>query len=204
MDQTMSSESSIFGDAQDREDGSSKTRLVTEADQLDEVELEKSEKKLRTKVDFRLCTIAGLLCSLNLLDSGIISSASVTSMLSDLGLDKGNRYSISILIFTVASICFQLPATIAVRLVGPRIFFSFITVCFGLITLVGDFILICVFVSLELGPFSQSQCVDINVAPNNMLSVRQCTAFIHTWEEMILMRLLLGISMVFGLDTRVL
>ena len=115
------------------------------------------EKKLRLKVDLRLCTIAGLLCSLNLLDSGIISSASVTSMLKDLGLDQGNRYSVSILIFTVASVCCQLPSVISVRLIGPRLFFSVVTFGFGLITL--------------------------------------CTAFIHTWKEMILMRVLLGVFM---------
>ena len=115
------------------------------------------EKTLRLKVDIRLCSIAGLLCSLNLLDSGIISSASVTSMLKDLGLDQGNRYSFSILIFTVASVCFQLPATLAVRILGPRIFFASTTTAFGLITL--------------------------------------CTAFITTWKEMILMRVLLGIFM---------
>ncbi|KAL8849126.1 MAG: hypothetical protein Q9221_005895 [Calogaya cf. arnoldii] len=117
----------------------------------------REEERIRLKVDFRLCTIAGLLCSLNLLDSGIISSASVTSMLHDLGLDQGNRYSVSILIFTVASVCFQLPATIAVRILGPRIFFPVVTFSFGLITL--------------------------------------CTAFIHTWKEMIFMRVLLGIAM---------
>ena len=115
------------------------------------------EKKIRLKVDLRLCTIAGLLCSLNLLDSGIISSASVTSMLKDLGLDQGNRYSVSILIFTAASVCFQLPATLAVRILGPRIFFAIITFGFGLITL--------------------------------------CTAFIHSWKQMIVMRVLLGIFM---------
>lgn len=117
----------------------------------------RKEKRVRLKVDLRLCTIAGLLCSLNLLDSGIISSASVTSMLHDLGLDHGNRYSVSILIFTVASVCFQLPATLAVRVLGPRYFFALITFSFGLITL--------------------------------------CTAFIHTWKEMILMRVLLGVAM---------
>lgn len=115
------------------------------------------ERRVRLKVDLRLCTIAGLLCSLNLLDSGIISSASVTSMQKDLGLDQGNRYSVSILIFTVASVCAQLPAVIAVRLLGPRIFFPAITFGFGLITF--------------------------------------CTAFIHTWKEMIVMRVLLGILM---------
>ncbi|KAF2634647.1 MFS general substrate transporter [Massarina eburnea CBS 473.64] len=98
------------------------------------------EKKIRLKVDFRLCSIAGLLCSLNLLDSGVISSASVTSMLSDLHLDQGNRYSVSIFIFTIASIAFQLPSTIAVRTFGPRRWFSFITFCFGIITLCTAFV----------------------------------------------------------------
>ncbi|EXJ88528.1 hypothetical protein A1O1_05458 [Capronia coronata CBS 617.96] len=93
-----------------------------------------AEWHLRRKVDLRLCTIAGILCSLNLLDSGIISSASVTSMLSDLHL-TGDRYSVSIFIFTVASVCFQLPATILMRLIGPRVFFSATTCTFGLITM---------------------------------------------------------------------
>ncbi|XP_014560070.1 hypothetical protein COCVIDRAFT_90249 [Bipolaris victoriae FI3] len=95
---------------------------------------------IRLKVDLRLCSIAGLLCSLNLLDSGVISSASVTSMLRDLELDVGNRYSVSIFIFTIASIAFQLPSTIAVRTFGPRIWFSFITFCFGIITLCTAFV----------------------------------------------------------------
>lgn len=115
------------------------------------------EKRIRWKVDLRLCTIAGLLCSLVQLDGGIISSASVTSMQQDLGLDQGNRFSVSILIFTVASICFQLPAVIAVRLLGPRIYFTAVTLGFGLTTL--------------------------------------CTAFIHTWRQMIVMRVFLGIFM---------
>lgn len=107
--------------------------------QLPKEEQLRLEKKLRLKVDLRLCTIAGLLCSLNLLDSGIISSASVTSMISDLGLE-GNRYSVSIFIFTVSSVVFQLPSTIAVRFVGPRIWFALITFCFGLITLCTAFV----------------------------------------------------------------
>ena len=100
----------------------------------------KDDKKLRLKVDLRLCSIAGVLCSLNLLDSSIISSASVTSMLSDLGLDVDNRFSISIFIFTIASVCFQLPSTIAVRLFGPRIYFAVVTFLFGLLTLCTAFV----------------------------------------------------------------
>lgn len=101
---------------------------------------EKWRNGIRLKVDLRLCSIAGILCSLNLLDSGVISSASVTTMLADLQLDVGNRYSVSIFIFTIASIAFQLPSTIAVRTFGPRVWFSFITVCFGVITLCTAFV----------------------------------------------------------------
>lgn len=93
------------------------------------------EAQLRRKVDRRLCTIAAILCSLDLLDSGVISSASVTSMVEDLDL-RGNRYSVAIFIFTVASVTFQLPSTICVRLCGPRIWFAGITLTFGVITLV--------------------------------------------------------------------
>ncbi|CBX95691.1 hypothetical protein IAQ61_004521 [Plenodomus lingam] len=102
--------------------------------------VEEEWKTIRLKVDVRLCSIAGVLCSLNLLDSGVISSASVTSMLDDLDLNVGNRYSIAIFIFTIASITFQLPSTIAVRTFGPRIWFASITFCFGIITLATAFV----------------------------------------------------------------
>ncbi|KAH8732848.1 hypothetical protein GQ44DRAFT_734775 [Phaeosphaeriaceae sp. PMI808] len=101
---------------------------------------EEWQQRIRLRVDLRLCSIAGILCSLNLLDSGVISSASVTSMLHDLELDVGNRYSVSIFIFTIASIAFQLPSTIAVRLFGPRIWFALITFCFGIITMCTAFV----------------------------------------------------------------
>ncbi|EEP76666.1 conserved hypothetical protein [Uncinocarpus reesii 1704] len=114
------------------------------------------ERGLLRKVDLRLCTIAGILCSLNLIDSGIISSAAVTTMIDDLSL-HGNRYSVSIFIFTVSSIAFQLPFTLAIRFVGPRLWFSMTTICFGLITL--------------------------------------GTAFVKTWQQMIVLRVLLGMSM---------
>lgn len=114
-------------------------RVTSEEEHFDDYEDDLLSRKIRRKIDLRLCTIAGILCSLNLLDSGIISSASVTSMPQDLGL-TGSRFSVAIFIFTVASICAQLPATIIMRFVGPPIFFSCTTVCFGLITLCTAFI----------------------------------------------------------------
>ncbi|KAH9845720.1 Major Facilitator Superfamily [Teratosphaeria destructans] len=114
------------------------------------------QRRLLRKVDLRLCTIAGLLWSLDLLDSGVLSSASVTSMMKDLDL-TGNRFSVAIFIFTIASIAFQLPSTIAVRTFGPKLWLATITTAFGLLTM--------------------------------------CTAFIHSWKEMMALRVLLGIAM---------
>lgn len=60
---------------------------------IDEASRKNLERRLVRKVDWRLCTIAGILCSLNLMDSGIISSASVADdFFTDLGLGVGNRY----------------------------------------------------------------------------------------------------------------
>ncbi|KAI9719157.1 MAG: hypothetical protein M1828_006339 [Chrysothrix sp. TS-e1954] len=97
------------------------------------------ERRLTRHLDLRLCTIAGLLFSLDLLDSGIISSASVTSLFDDISLSP-THYSLSIYIFTIASILFQLPATILVRRLGPRVFFSCTTALFGLVTLCTAFV----------------------------------------------------------------
>lgn len=104
----------------------------------------------------RLCTIADLLFGLNLLDSGILSSAAVTSMLKDLEPNQSSCYSISIFIFTIASVVIQLPCTIAERFAGPRIWFATITFIFGLLTL--------------------------------------CTAFIHSWRQMMALRVLLDVA----------
>lgn len=94
----------------------------------------KLDARILRKIDLRLCTIAGLLCALDLIDSGIMSSASATSMPTDLGL-IGDRYSTAIWIVTLAQVIFKLPATIVMRFVGPPAFFTATTILFGLITL---------------------------------------------------------------------
>ncbi len=79
----------------------------------------------------------------------------------------------AILVYTVSSVTFQLPATILVRILGPRVMFSMITVGFGIITLVS------VFKPLEIG---------------SLLKLRiKCTAFITTWKQMVGLRVLLGL-----------
>lgn len=92
------------------------------------------DKRIIRKIDLRLCTIAGIICSLDLIDSGVMSSASATSMPQDLSL-TGNRYSTAVWIVTLAQVVFKLPATLAMRFVGPPIFFTCTTILFGLVTL---------------------------------------------------------------------
>lgn len=135
-DPTITRDLSADDDDDDLNTTTNPAILVQDADDVDPA----ISRRIRRKVDLRLCTIAGILCSLNLLDSGVLSSAAVTSMLVDLGLDYGNRFSVSIFIFTVSSIVFQLPATIAVRVLGPRVWFAGITFAFGVITLGTGFV----------------------------------------------------------------
>lgn len=77
------SEIKIFAAGSDTFDGGRDVDSV-DANIVDGDLLEKSqlERALVRSIDWRLCTIAGILCSLNLLDSGIISSASVTTWVS--------------------------------------------------------------------------------------------------------------------------
>ena len=129
---------------------------------VEEVEVEADEqeiKRIRRKVDLRLCTIVGkfyslilsrlgpksesgaetlvgVLACLNIVDGGTISSASVAGLLEDLQLEDGNRYSVAIFIFTLAQVMFSLPATICVRLIGPRASFAVTTFLFGAFTIV--------------------------------------------------------------------
>ncbi|ODH52536.1 hypothetical protein GX48_01316 [Paracoccidioides brasiliensis] len=71
--------------------GESISTVEAENETLNRAQEKLVERRLRLKVDIRLCTIAGIICSFNLLDSGIISSGSVTSMTTDLSLE-GTRW----------------------------------------------------------------------------------------------------------------
>lgn len=118
----------------DDDDSGPVSAVTDDADLMDDRSNIELDRRIVRQIDLRLCTIAGLLCALDLIDSGIMSSASATSMPTDLGL-VGDRYSTAIWIVTLAQVVFKLPATIAMRLIGPPIFFTCTTILFGLITL---------------------------------------------------------------------
>ena len=77
------------------------------------------------------------------MDGGILSSASVAGLLVDLELTEGNRYSVTIFVYTLANVAFSLPATLAVRLLGPRKYFALILLAFGILVIVSLYMYIC-------------------------------------------------------------
>lgn len=60
-------------------------------------------------------------------------------MTTDLKLDIHNRYSIITLIFFIPYVLFQVPATVAIRKIGPRIFISVIALLWGATMIVSSF-----------------------------------------------------------------
>lgn len=133
-EETPVSRAAVADVAEDCEPQSSASTISDGGVLIDDQQHPELDKRIVRKIDLRLCTIAGILCALDLIDSGIMASASATSMPQDIGL-VGGRYSTAVWIVVVAQVVFKLPATIAMRFVGPPIFFTFVTILFGLITL---------------------------------------------------------------------
>jgi len=90
---------------------------------------------LRRKVDWRLIPILGLLYSVAGLDRVNLSNARVSGMNEDLGFNIGDRYSIALLVFFITYFLFELPSTLAMRYVGPRLQLSALAVSWGLVML---------------------------------------------------------------------
>ncbi|KAI1413650.1 major facilitator superfamily MFS-1 [Hypoxylon sp. FL1857] len=95
-------------------------------DDVDEAE----GKRIIRRIDLRLVVVVGCMYCISLMDRTNLSAAAVAGMLTDLDM-VGNRYSIVTLVFFVTYIVFQTPSTPIIRRVGPRIFLSTITLCWG-------------------------------------------------------------------------
>ncbi|CEJ62801.1 hypothetical protein PMG11_11288 [Penicillium brasilianum] len=98
------------------------------------------QRKIIHKVDRRLLIIAGLMQAVSFLDRANMSNAAVAGMTAELGMEFGNRYSITLLVFFAPYIVFEFPATIAVRKIGPRKFLSTIVLLWGIIMMCFGFV----------------------------------------------------------------
>ncbi|KAL3436114.1 major facilitator superfamily domain-containing protein [Aspergillus tetrazonus] len=89
-------------------------------------------KRLIRRIDLRLVITLGCLYCISLLDRTNLGAASVAGMQPDLNMNASNNgYSITSLVFFITYTIFQIPATVIIRKVGPRIFLSAIVLFWG-------------------------------------------------------------------------
>ncbi|KAI8186690.1 High-affinity nicotinic acid transporter [Colletotrichum sp. SAR 10_86] len=94
-----------------------------------------AEARVRRKVDWRLIPILGILYSIAGLDRVNLSNARVAGMNQDLRFDVGNRYSIALLVFFITYFLFELPTTLALRPIGPKILLNGLVFSWGIVML---------------------------------------------------------------------
>jgi MFS family permease len=87
------------------------------------------------KVDMRLIPILGILYSIAGLDRVNLSNARVAGMNDDLHFDVGNRYSIALLVFFITYFLFELPTTLSLRRVGPKLLLNGLVLSWGAVML---------------------------------------------------------------------
>ncbi len=98
-------------------------------------EQRRMEAKIIRRVDLRLVTILGALYSVAGLDRVNLSNARVAGMNADLRFDVGNRYSIALLVFFVTYFLFEMPSTLSLRYVGPKLQLNALAFSWGCVML---------------------------------------------------------------------
>jgi sugar phosphate permease len=88
-------------------------------------------RQILHRIDRRLVLICGLMYCVSLMDRTNLSVAAVAGMVKDLKLKGNYHYNIIALVFFPTYIVFQIPSTVVVRKIGPRIHLSAITLFWG-------------------------------------------------------------------------
>ncbi|KAL4801860.1 phthalate transporter [Aspergillus unguis] len=89
-------------------------------------------KRLIRRIDLRLVVTLGCLYCISLLDRTNLGVASVAGMQPALDMNASNNgYSITSVLFFITYTIFQIPATVTIRKVGPRIFLAAIVFFWG-------------------------------------------------------------------------
>ncbi|KAF9364531.1 hypothetical protein BGX34_001249 [Mortierella sp. NVP85] len=87
-------------------------------------------QRLRAKVDRHLIPLVSVLYLCSFLDRVNIGNAKVAGIVQDLGLTPG-EFSWAISIFFIGYVLFEVPSNICLKLVGPRLWITFIMVMWG-------------------------------------------------------------------------
>ncbi|EXJ61414.1 uncharacterized protein A1O5_11729 [Cladophialophora psammophila CBS 110553] len=108
--------------------------------QIFEEEIEPSvghrlEKRIKRKLDLRLLPILSAIYTMALVDRTNLGGARIAGMDEATGLDVGNRASVTILVFYIGYIVFEIPSNMVLKKVGPAIWISALAAAWGLVTL---------------------------------------------------------------------
>ncbi|KAG0010208.1 hypothetical protein BGZ80_001674, partial [Entomortierella chlamydospora] len=90
-------------------------------------------RKVRWKVDRRLVPLLSLLYLCSFLDRSNIGNAKVANLGEDLKLHSG-VYNVALSVFFVGYIIGEVPASMALKKVGPRIWVSIVMICWGTVS----------------------------------------------------------------------
>ncbi|RSL53847.1 hypothetical protein CEP53_007628 [Fusarium sp. AF-6] len=93
------------------------------------------EKRVLRKVDLRLLPILGCLYTIALVDRSNVAVARISGMDEDLGLDQGSRASISLMVFFIGYIIFEIPSNAFIHKLGAANWLAFLAVAWGLVSL---------------------------------------------------------------------
>ncbi|KAF9110197.1 hypothetical protein BGX27_006663 [Mortierella sp. AM989] len=91
-------------------------------------------RKVRWKVDKRLVPLLSLLYLCSFLDRSNIGNAKVANLEEDLNLESG-AYNAALSIFFVGYILGEIPANIALKKLGPRIWVPIVMFCWGTVSI---------------------------------------------------------------------
>ncbi|RDW61314.1 hypothetical protein BP5796_11206 [Coleophoma crateriformis] len=101
---------------------------------IDYVEGSEEEKKLLKKIDLYLLPTIWLMYLLSYMDRTNIGNAKVAGMATDLNLDS-NKYSITLVVFFVGYVIFEVPYNMILSRIRPSIFLSTIMCLWGCVTI---------------------------------------------------------------------
>ncbi|KAJ3456132.1 hypothetical protein MRS44_016155 [Fusarium solani] len=107
-------------------------RAETGGNQQEDVQF---EKRVLRKVDWRLLPILGCLYTIALVDRSNVAVARISGMDEDLGLDQGSRASISLMVFFIGYIIFEIPSNAFIHKLGAANWLAFLAVAWGLASL---------------------------------------------------------------------
>ncbi|KAM5341511.1 hypothetical protein ACJ41O_014542 [Fusarium nematophilum] len=95
----------------------------------------KFKKRVLRKIDWRLLPILGCLYTIALVDRSNVAVARISGMDEDLGLDQGSRASITLMVFFIGYILFEIPSNAFIHKLGAANWLAFLAFAWGMVSL---------------------------------------------------------------------